>query len=984
MRSLAVVLALGLCFFACPPPADSLVIRLPDGTSSKDAAFDFGGRGAPVTRTFALVNPSQKSVALGDVTLDGAFSGSLAATELVAGGELPLAVTYTPAGDDTTTVTVRSPSGATLASLTLTGRFEGALCALPDVVDLGANLIGEAVSLGVPFPVQDTRRDVFVGAPPPPFQFPAGAPSGTQSVGAQESFSARIFLPAQTMPVELMGPWRLEAGGGCAVHPVTVRATAVDHVLSSAQSTLDFGSWPAPAQPMANVTLHNALSRVVSVNLEVQARGGGATTQFQLSMAKVDLPAATRDAQGQWRPGELEVPLTASLLGAGVVEGELVATTLGVGGMTEALTVPLVARGAGAGLSVLPSPLELQVPLVGSSLLPVSAALTISNQDHTAGAATRSITLLTVEADVGTSLSELCVGNFSASTGTCIGFTPLSLAPDESAVLPLTLHLTGAGPWRWFVTLHTDDTLAPELRVEVKARAQPQGDCALQQPQSLSIGAVRAPTPMVHALVLENQAQTPCYVQGAWVEGSPDVHVASNFTVLPGERKLVDVEYLPTTAPGTSALPTLHFSVNSVSAPLRTVPMEVASDDGCLFVSPEQFDFGVVGPTCGAREQSFGIGNRCVSGDVSVSAFSVRGTGPFTLSGMPEMRLAPNTFVPDALRVSFDPTAEGAFTGTLQLDVAVMNGTKPLVVPLRGVATTAARQRDRFVVPTTVDGLVVQDTTSTMSGLWTSLGAQAQSFIDAANVRARAVRLGAVEAVGGAGAGALRDLGGQKWADLELQPLQPLGALWGPSAASSANEVFREPALAALSGAAVTAGGANRAFLRRNASLSVAVVTDAKDQSTVPASVWLPQVLALKGSHRPERLSWSHVGPLSATAPSGCTYDDAVTSLPDELAASSATGGVQLEVCSVRATPSLVTSQLVPALFGDRDGFSLRSPIAAGATPSVFVGGVAVPETTMSGARNWSWDVTRRRVTLSGLALRSGDVVEFEYPTLCP
>lgn len=965
------LMATAVVLTACPPSSGALVFRLPDGATAKDATFDFGARGATVSRTFALVNASQVDVPIADAQLEGAFAASVPATALVAGAELPVVVAYVPSAEDTGTLTIRSSSGEPLASLALTGRFEGALCALPDVVDFGASLVGEAVQRTIAFPVHDTRRDVFVGAPPSPFQFPAGAPSGSQSVGAGEAFSAKIQLPAPRATAELSGTWRLDSGGGCAPKDVPVRATVLSSYLSAAP--VDFGVTPAPGQPSSNASLKNALSRAVTVTLEVQSTSGGPTTNFRTGLLQVELPPATRDATGTWKPGVAEVPLTAWLLGPGTVQGTLVVTAASP---SEKLEVPLVARGAGAGLSVRPSLLELQVPVVGASVLPVSTVLAVSNEDRSAMAATVAVTSVTIEAETGTSLSELCVG--ASSMGTCTAQAAFTVAPGAEARIPILATPTGAGPWRWFVVLHTDDALVPELRVEVKAQPSPQGDCTLQQPQAVRFGPVRAPTPMTHALVLENQGLTPCVVQGLWVDGSTDVHAERSFTVGPGERKLVDLEYAPTTAPGTATLANVRYSVNSVNSPVRAIPLEAMSDDGCLFLSPEQFDFGTVGPSCAARVQRFAVGNRCAT-DVNFSGFRVRGTGPFTVDGMPETRVAANTLVPDAVTVSFDPTVEGAFTGTLEFDVVLPTGTRPLIVPLRGVATLAARQKDRFVVPTSVDALVVQDATTSMAPLFQSLSLQSQAFVDAALTRARSVRLASID---GEGAGALRDIGGQRWLDLELQPVQPLASLLGNPAMSSAAEQFREPTLKALSGANVS--GPNRGFLRRTASLGVLVMTDAKDQSAVPVSVWLPQVLALKGSHRPERLRWSHVGPLAPTAPSGCAYDDAVTSLTDELAATNATGGVQLEVCQARTTPSLITSQVVPALFGDRDGFAMRAPVAPGTMPAVTVGGVAVPELSPGGGRNWTFDVTRRAVSFSGLSLRSGDVVELEYSTLCP
>lgn len=942
------------------------MFRLPDGTKAKDATFDFGGRGATTTRTVFLVNTSQQEIALADAALEGTFAASLAATKLAKGAELPLSITYVPAGDDTAVLNVTSPKGDKLASLSLSGHFEGAQCALPDEVDFGAVLIGEAVVRTVEFPVQDARRDVFVGAPGSPFLFPATAPAGTQDVGATEMFTARVQLPARQTSGELTATWRLDPGAGCAPKDVTLKATVLEHFLSASPSSVDFGTVAAPAQPSANATLLNKLSRPVTVTLELD------NTNFRSGLTQLELPAATRDVLGGWRPGSNEVPLTAWLLGAGTVQGNLSAHTAGANGLNEDLTVPLVARGAGAGIAVHPTPLELQIPLVGTEVLPVATGVVVANEDRSASAMTVTVSSVTLEADPGTMASELCVGGFAS--GTCTPPSSFMLAPGAEQQLALRANPTGTGPWRWFVVLHTDDAMTPELRFEVRAQRTGQGECVLQQPQSLRFGPVRAPTPMVQALVLENQSLTPCVVQGLWIDGSTDVHAPSSFTVAPGEKKLVDVEFLPTTAPGTATFPQLRYSVNASAAPIRSVPLEVISDDGCLFISPEQFDFGSVGPSCGARTQSFGIGNRCTSGDVSFSSVRISGGGPFVIDGMPQTRLMPGTFIPDALRVRFDPTAEGVFAGALEFDVQAGTGTRATLVPLRGSAVVSGRQRDRFVLPGSADVLLVQDATATMAPLWSALPTQAQPFIDAAAARGRSVRMAAIDA--DSSVTQLRDLGGTSFVELELSPVAPLSAMLGPSPTSTAAESFRDPVMKVLN--------TTRGFLRRGASLNVMVASDARDQSTVPVSVMLPQLAALKGSTRPEAFSWSHVGPLSATAPSGCTYDDPVMTPADEVAVVAMTGGVSLEVCSAKTTASLITTQVLPTLFGDRDTVHLRAPIAPGAMPVVTVGGVGVPELTAQGARNWAYDVTRRAVTFSGLTLRSGEVVELDYATLCP
>lgn len=966
----AVALMTLLLLAGCPPQSDELVFALPDGTTAREATFDFGARGGSVQRTFVLRNLSGHEVPVADATLEGPFTASVMAQALVAGAELPVLVTYAPRGDDGATLTVASPKGAPLASLTLTGRLDTARCALPAVVDFGAVLVGESAQQGVDFPVQEQRRDVFIGAPGAPWQLPAAAPAGTVSVPAGATATARAVFPAQGAPGEFTETWRLDPGGDCALAEVPLRATVVSRALSASPATLDFGAVSPPAQPTMSATLLNALSRVVPVTLEVLSPTGEPTTLFRTGLSQLELPPATRDASGGWKAGEAEVPLTAWLLGAGTLQGKLV-----VNAGDETLEVPLVARGAGAGLVVTPAPLALEVPVVDDQPLPVGTGVTARNTSPTA---TLNVTSITVEADPGTRAGELCVGGFAQ--GTCTPPASFSLTPGEARSLAVRLSPTGAGPWRWFVVVHTDDAMTPELRFEVAARARPLGDCVLAAPQALRFGPVRAPTPLVQALVLENQGLTTCHVQGLWLDGTSDVRAPSSLTIAPAERRLVDVEYLPTSAPGTSSFPTLRFSVNSVAGPVRSVPLELASDDGCLFISPEQFDFGVVAPSCSARVQQFGVGNRCTGAEAAFTSVRLTGSNVFTLEGMPPERLAASTFEPNALRVRFDPPAAGAYTASLDFEVVVSGGTRRLSVPLRGVADAAGRQRDRFVMPGAADALLVEDA-SMGTSTWAALSGQAQPLLDAARARARSVRLGAVEA-DEQKSGRLVEVGAGRWLQLEASSSATLAQLLDPGTAGRDLEALRGPGLAALSGETIT--GWNAGFVRRGASLAVASIGNAPDQSAQPVSVVLPQLAALKGSQRPELFTWSVVGPAGPTPAGGCTYDGAITSLDDERALARAWGGAALDVCVVNATPSLFTTQVAPVLFGDRDTVFLRAPIQPGGLPTVSVGGLAVPEQGQGGARNWTWDVTRRAVTFSGLTLRAGDAVELDYPTLCP
>lgn len=359
----------------------------------------------------------------------------------------------------------------------------------------------------------------------------------------------------------------------------------------------------------------------------------------------------------------------------------------------------------------------------------------------------------------------------------------------------------------------------------------------------------------------------------------------------------------------------------------------------------------------------------------------VTGSTAFTLDGAPPQRLAGSTFTPDALRVQFDPASAAQHAGVLEIDVQVPTGLKKWRVPLRGVADASGRQRDRFVMPASADALLIQDASPGAAELQRGLSLQAPALLALARARRASVRVGGVRAEETpATLGQLRDVDGARWLSLDAASAAQLTALLDVgSAMVNPLEAFAGPALAALSGPVGT--GWNAGFLRRGASLNVVSLTNAGEGTAQPLSVVLPQLAAVKGSHRPEWTSWSAVGPFGP-ATAGCTYDEAAPNGLQRTVAAQLRG-VVAEHCDLLGDPRLFETSVAPTLFGARDSLSLRAPPSPGSQPNVTVGGVVVPELGANMVRNWSFDVTRRAVTFTSLTLLPGDVVEFEYPTLC-
>ena len=410
---------------------------------------------------------------------------------------------------------------------------------------------------------------------------------------------------------------------------------------------------------------------------------------------------------------------------------------------------------------------------------------------------------------------------------------------------------------------------------------------------------------MVRAVALENLGLTSCSVQGLWIDGSPDVRVASSSVVIgAGERRLIDVEYSPPPPRAPTAFPPAFLG--ELGGGLGALgAAEGAAIDGCLFISPEQWDFGTVAPSCGARVQSFGVGNRCTgaTSEVVISNVEVNGSVALSLDGSPPQRIAPSTFEPNVMRVRFDPTSASVHPGTLEVEVQVTGGTRKLRVPLRGKADPGGRQRDRFVMPSSADALWVQAAGGGSGRPAVGALHARRGILALARSRNASVRVGAVRAKRRRPPWSAP---GGRWVQVALprfaQPAQLAALIDAGPASFNAVEAFTAPGLAALSGPGIT--GFNAGFLRRGASLNVVSLGNAGEGSTQPMSVLLPQLSALKGTQRPEWLSWSAVGPFGPVT-SGCTYDEASPNSFQRTVAQQL-GGVTAEHCELLAESAAV------------------------------------------------------------------------------
>jgi hypothetical protein len=375
----------------------------------------------------------------------------------------------------------------------------------------------------------------------------------------------------------------------------------------------------------------------------------------------------------------------------------------------------------------------------------------------------------------------------------------------------------------------------------------------------------------------------------------------------------------------------------------------------CLVVSEQALDFGNVAPSCRALTRTVRLTNLCFLGETITSLGLVSPNPEFELVGPAvPFTIAAGTTV--SFTVSYRPTSAGPDSATLAI-----NGTR--TIPLTGNAGTAVNQA-RFTAPVKSDVLVVLDDSCSMSEEQAALVDNLSAVFGFAFDAGVDFHFGVTTTDNdGAWAGELRDAGvgrfvthttrgfALRYADLVLAGVNGSGIESGLATGLKALTPPR------------TTTFPNAGFLRQDAALGVWFVSDAPDQSPLPAGVYGEAIRALKAD--PNRLSVNGLLSLQTSPPPQCLNDGVDVGRYAPLVQS--TDGVVEDLCPVSWTASL--ERITELLFGRRQRWTLFTAVDPGMPVSVTIDGVAVPQ----GPTTWSWDAmanavrfTRVRAPLPG------------------
>jgi hypothetical protein len=512
--------------------------------------------------------------------------------------------------------------------------------------------------------------------------------------------------------------------------------------VSVAPQALDFGKVVVHTQVSLPVTLTNALAGPGTVTLSA-VQGPGA------SLFSVSSPAGSVTV-----PGSQTLTLTvtfAPLQAAATPSTASFSITECQG--CAAVVVSLTGQGVASGLTITPDPLAF-------GFSPPAVALSQSIQ--LANIANQPIKLTAPSMSAGHPVTAFVIG-----TGAPV--FPMTLAPGQTASVPVVFTPPGLGQYTGSLTFFSNDPGAPQVAVPLSGTGGgPQIQCV---PNTLSFGQVAVGVPVTQQVLCTNVGETLGLAAANLILNALTVPDNAAFTahfaqtppaagLAGGQSILIDVVYAPLAAETDAGH--LHIANNDSQTPDLVVPLsgialglppcdDVVAPGGGLV-------FGVVQPGQ-TMQLPFEISNQGAQDCLVNGLQLVAGTSPvFTLPNGPvssqilgfagnPQGLASTLTVP----VQFAPVAAGTFAGNVAFTIS--NPTAPQVtVPLSGESGPSCL----VITPSSIDFGVVNQNPATNA--WCSSLAR---NVELLNTCTSDLHVTSISIGGGTGAGAQFVISGQ-------------------------------------------------------------------------------------------------------------------------------------------------------------------------------------------------------------------------------
>ena len=431
--------------------------------------------------------------------------------------------------------------------------------------------------------------------------------------------------------------------------------------MQVSSTTLEFGSVPIGGNAQQTVTVTSTGTAPLDINA-LSATGTGFSTSTPA------LPLSLQPGQS------LTIPVTFGPKNAGAESGQLVIGSDAVGSTSVAVNL------VGSGATSTPAP-------------PNTPALTLSSTavdfgSVAAGSQSSNSVTLTSSGTEAVVIQSLAVSGNAFSTGKVQ--VPLTLAPGQQIVLPLTFAPSAAGAQKGEVTLTDNATGSPNAisltgTGTTSAPAPPNTPALTLSSTAVDFGSVAAGSQSSNSVTLTSSGTAAVVIQSLAVSG--DAFSAGTIQLplilAPGQQVALPLTFAPSA--GGAQKGDVTLTDNATGSP-NSISLTGTGTTSASLSVPASVDFGDVTVGSSGSKTVTLVANG--SAAVTINSIAVAG-GSF--SG-PPMTL-PQVLQPNqqmALKVKFSPAAEGDATGSITVSSnSTTNASAKIPMHGKGIATTA-------------------------------------------------------------------------------------------------------------------------------------------------------------------------------------------------------------------------------------------------------------------------------------------------------
>lgn len=599
----------------------------------------------------------------------------------------------------------------------------------------------------------------------------------------------------------------------------------------------------------------------------------------------------------------------------------------------------------------------------------------------------RSITIRNVgDAPLDVTGADLGLG---ASSPFSVQLAGRSIPPGDAIEVVIEFQPRVVGPAFDLLRITSDDPDEAQVTVGLRGEGVDVPPCSYRvAPAALDFGAVERGRFVRRAIEVRNVGMGDCLLTGVQQRsGAPEIVLLGGdrgARIAPGAAEVIEVEFAPERL-GTHAR-SLVLGLSDPRAPFVQVPITGEGTDATLLVAPREMELGHAPTGCGLRAQELRL--HAGASPLVVSSVGIDDSdGTFSVEFPPALPLTLAPFTSTRMDVRFHGGVASQRAGTVRIVGSQGNAATTWYAGLRASTGPAQRVTDSFeqAAAPVADVLVILDNSCSMGEELMGFRQNLAAFLRAATDFGADYRVAITTTDPDAEAGRFLP----NFVDPSTRvvtaatapaPAAQLASNMSSTLATTGSglESGLVAALQALS--SPLSFEHNGGFLRREASLSVIVLSDEDDSSPGTAQLYVDLLRSIKGAHHPR-------GPAAMLAVVG----DALQGC-DGVGGAAAAGNRYIDL--VRATSGTfqsictgdwqrVMSDLGSRAFGPRQVFELKmQPIVA--SIQVRVDGMPVPEVGAGGQVLWRYDFSSNSVMFSPLQVPgAGAQIDLSYQPEC-